>query len=425
MEDQGKKPDSSSQSGSSQWFVPKFGDKNGPMQGPYSTDEIIKLVMDGKLKLESELFHVTERVWKVAADVFPQFKINNLDKKIHFQPPPKPVELKDVHVVDLNHERTAGIDYFALLKDKDAARKYQHRVDHSGQSTSSSTSRGSSSSSRNNTQPESNNVIKMTMEPESTDIADTIGDFLGKYQRPIGIAASLAFLAIGSYSVYEGLKDDSIRDIAQEKPEKEISQSSVVDERESSKSVSRSASGTESLSVSSSLGTGKHKVHKFRGNVSTRKEVPHPVVSAAPPPPPPPTRPADRNDNQNQYQQDNYSNGAVTPPNYQPSGGAVTSSGGSFASSPNIIRNQPVPAPQPNQGYPEQTYPSDAANYQAVPSENNEYQNPNDYQNDQYNNYNNGNNVDPQTGYPQNPYYTDGPPPNQDPNAGQVDGSQF
>lgn len=59
-----------------------------------------------------------------------------------WQPPPRPPELRDVHVVDLNAERTDGIDYFALISDRkrEIERTRQERLER-GREDSSRSSR--------------------------------------------------------------------------------------------------------------------------------------------------------------------------------------------------------------------------------------------------------------------------------------------
>lgn len=105
------------------WFV----EVNGQKQGPYTSQQIMKLLMDGALKVESRIFDSAANAWKIASDVIPYLELENAPSptrshatraKAPFSPPPKPTELRDVHVVGLNDDPTGNIDYFALINDQ-------------------------------------------------------------------------------------------------------------------------------------------------------------------------------------------------------------------------------------------------------------------------------------------------------------------
>ncbi|MBI3554952.1 MAG: hypothetical protein HY074_01660 [Deltaproteobacteria bacterium] len=96
----------------------------------------MKLLMDGALKVESKIFDSTANVWKLAADVIPYLQLSSQQPpkkasgaakaataapKPAWNPPPKPTELKDVHIVDLNSEATGAVDYFALINNQQKA----------------------------------------------------------------------------------------------------------------------------------------------------------------------------------------------------------------------------------------------------------------------------------------------------------------
>lgn len=98
--------------------APWYLEVDGQAQGPYTSEEIMKLVMEGSLKVESRIFDSAANAWKLAADVIPYLNLSSPKNEPAWQPPPKPVELRDVHVVDLNLESTGGVDYFALISDR-------------------------------------------------------------------------------------------------------------------------------------------------------------------------------------------------------------------------------------------------------------------------------------------------------------------
>ena len=105
--------------------APWFLEADGAKQGPYTSQQIMKLLMDGALKVESKIFDSTANVWKLAADVIPYLELNTKKPaakatKSGWNPPPRPTELRDVHVVNLNSEATNGgtVDYFALINNQ-------------------------------------------------------------------------------------------------------------------------------------------------------------------------------------------------------------------------------------------------------------------------------------------------------------------
>jgi hypothetical protein len=99
--------------------APWFLEVEGRKQGPYTSQEIMKLVMDSALKVESKIFDSASNSWKIAADVIPYLDLGGpTGTQSIWQPPARPTELKDIHVVDLNSEVTGGIDYFALINDR-------------------------------------------------------------------------------------------------------------------------------------------------------------------------------------------------------------------------------------------------------------------------------------------------------------------
>ncbi len=163
------------------------------------------------------------------------------NKKPRWLPPPKPQELRDVHVVDLNEERTNGVDYFILINERKRelekrTQEYSARIESESQSdtiqrTSANPSHSIVSHSHHVNAPASSNIGKTPVgkasailpqphvvhkmhPPQTTEKPFTeifyskilifkpkIKELFISNKKTIALAASLAFVFTGTFVV--------------------------------------------------------------------------------------------------------------------------------------------------------------------------------------------------------------------------------
>src|SRR3989344_92449 len=105
--------------------APWYLEENGSKTGPYTSKQIMELVMDGKLKFENQIFDSLSEEWSKVEDIIPRLSFSgNGDEppsppsSSNWRAPPRPIEFKNVHVVELNSKATGNIDYLSLLAEK-------------------------------------------------------------------------------------------------------------------------------------------------------------------------------------------------------------------------------------------------------------------------------------------------------------------
>jgi len=268
------------------WYVAV----NGQAVGPYTSQQIMQQLMDGALKVESQVYDVQAKAWKLAADVVPYLNLDApaTSHNSNWQPPPKPPELRDVHVVDLNIEPTGGIDYFALIGDRKKELEIRARQKASrAQETVPQNSRTASAA------PRSVQVVKAPAESTDAKLVneavlhiDTRGpvlrlvDFIGtaavQHKKSIGIAASLALVFAGTFGVIRTLSDRGGRVPAALAPTPAPSHPVSMAPRNSS-------------SQNESIGSGRHRGRKNPGHDLVPAQ--HARIPETTPPPTPSSEP--------------------------------------------------------------------------------------------------------------------------------------
>lgn len=300
--------------------APWYLEVDGQTQGPYTSEEIMKLVMDGSLKVESRIFDSAANAWKLAADVIPYLNLSSPKTEPGWQPPPKPTELRDIHVVDLNLEATGGVDYFALISDRKreveraaAEARAAEAKAAATQALTRPTSAADGSQPRRLDQTSNRSLLGaarrtetpkivrvappieetrpaaairevspdlgrdgiIIKEAESESVFGRVRDFVAANTKPLAAAAALGFVFVGTYGVIRSLGDRSDNRLpatAEPKQEKR--------EAEKPRRVGVSASRD-------SLGSGKNRArNRQSSNVSRANVVAEPPVARVVPPQP-------------------------------------------------------------------------------------------------------------------------------------------
>lgn len=272
------------------WFVEVDGQK----QGPYTSQQIVKLVMDGALKIESKIFDAATETWKIAADVIPYLDLGaqQPQSETGWTPPARPKEMRDTHVVE-SSESANDVDYYALISDR---KKTQDRASQQGAGRSIGGARAQqekpgpqepqapkkpllsanrrADSSPAQTQPKSTIAEGLLIaQPESAslrielgakrfvEVFGAIASALRTNRTPISIAAALGLVFLGTYGAIKllsqrktGIGDREVAATTQSRPD------SRTDAR---KTEPKPSSGDE-------LGSGKHKIHRASGTIPPR-----------------------------------------------------------------------------------------------------------------------------------------------------------
>jgi hypothetical protein len=263
-------------------------------QGPYTSQEIMKLVIDGALKVEAKIYDSDANEWRIAADVIPQLDLAPPERASKgWQAPPRPTELRDFHIVDLNRQSTGNIDYFALVAERNRNAR----------------PRAVSKAGENNSSKESTNASSMkkdgitVLETERTgDIINLIRNpitFLAKHKTSLAVAASVSVVFIGTYHVMRTISENRSREpanapVAAAQPAKNNAATPVM-----------APQAGASLTADNTLGNGRNKIQKPNNAAPTR---PQPAPVAAFPAPPtqvvePPREPPQFYSSSQTYQQ--------------------------------------------------------------------------------------------------------------------------
>lgn len=346
--------------------APWFLEVDGQKQGPYTSQEIVKLLMDGALKVESRIFDSQAGLWKIAADVIPYLELNSAaaDSQSTWQPPPKPAEFRDVHIVDVSGKNTGEVDYFALLNDgrqqferqqaKTAAAIATARAQSTRQTAEAKLRQSAPVAQKNAAAPAtapSAGIDGLFLAEEDLGsglgkvlaFARRTGRFVNEYKSAMSIAAGLCFTALGTYGVVHSLSQRNSRDPANTQPPSAESNPTA--------NLIRSPRHLPKLTMQAtddSLGNGQHHINHGNGSVghpltSANHHLATPAPTAAEPTPPPRDPPqfysssdsaeAGNNSNENppnaaaqppaalaQPPIANNDNGVVQPPVFSPPG---------------------------------------------------------------------------------------------------------
>lgn len=236
---------------------------DGKEQGPYTSQEVMKLVMDGSLKLESKICDTATNTWKIAADVVPYLELNAPEQK-SWTPPPKPLELKDVHVVDLHSGGSEEIDYLALINER-------RRDTHSKKRTAPTPAH------REPTAPPSDTVTTSSSKEVAGFLSETVAsipEILKKHRTPLSIAAALAFVFAGTYGVIRNLTDRKGREPAN--TPSQATPAAPVAPATSASPTQKKPEASVDLNASSTkdgLGSGHNRVRRNTGSVSQYNET--------------------------------------------------------------------------------------------------------------------------------------------------------
>lgn len=288
------------------WFI----EVNGQKQGPFTAEDIKRLLMDGALKIESRIYDSVADTWKIAADVIPYLELGtnpSQSQQSSWQPPPRPVELRDTHVVDLKRDTSPGIDYFALISDgkrelervpqnvkKRPPEAPQKVLRHLAPSPASAPAQSASASKGLPTKVSSKPAEVVASQPKTspavsslkndgiltTEVDDDgifgfvtpIREFVLSYYKPLAMAAGLSFVFIGTYGVVRSMNEKTENRVPAADEEKRASPTPKP-------IPPPGASGD-------SLGTGKHPVSRQGGTASLRNRAldrQHSRVAEAPP----------------------------------------------------------------------------------------------------------------------------------------------
>lgn len=238
------------------WFLEVEGQSH-QKKGPYTSEEIMKLVMDGALKVESKIFDSVANSWKVAADVIPYLDLGGPSAPPSWQPPPRPSELRDIHVVDLNLESTeGGVDYFALISDRRREMERAQAVARAAEANKASQAAQAAVAARRHEKPsaaeeqvatnrallarnrrlENPKIVRVAPPLEETrpaqamreispslnndgiiikheegssiiDFVSRVREFAARNAKPLAAAAALAFVFAGTYGVVRSMGD--------------------------------------------------------------------------------------------------------------------------------------------------------------------------------------------------------------------------
>src|SRR5690349_20384419 len=120
-------------------------------------------------------------------------------------PPPRPPELRNIHVIDLNEELSDNIDYFALIHDRKRELE-KRRVDYTDRSKQRTIPRAPEETVNN--KPQRLITLKSRTEPKampphsSPDFkesapAHNVKSFFSEHRQFLAAAAALGFVFVG------------------------------------------------------------------------------------------------------------------------------------------------------------------------------------------------------------------------------------
>ncbi|MEW6056867.1 MAG: hypothetical protein AB1540_09655 [Bdellovibrionota bacterium] len=248
-----------------------FFESDGHRHGPFTAQEILKFLMEGALKLESKVYDSATDTWKIAADVVPYLDLGSSDAP-GWQPPPKPVELKDVHVVDVS---TKTPEYFALVPEKRSPRTESSRPSQKSSEPQrpqgaqpqaldqAPRALGSSSAPTQERAPlkvASDVSGILTLEEEKPLLISWLHQtsaFVRRHTSSISIAAGLALIFGGSYGLFRTLSSperEPAQSAAQTANQKDAAKPSIV------KTNAVSGNASTGSFYPSSLGSGQNPV---------------------------------------------------------------------------------------------------------------------------------------------------------------------
>jgi hypothetical protein len=101
-----------------------YFEENGLLQGPYSKDELIEFLLQGRLKVELKVYNPQENQWFALTDLIPALETEITRKKSSpnsaWLPPPKPIEIsKNLDSsAQLDQIITKETNYFSVLQKK-------------------------------------------------------------------------------------------------------------------------------------------------------------------------------------------------------------------------------------------------------------------------------------------------------------------
>lgn len=260
------------------WY---YKNKIEQLVGPFSNQEILKLIMEGVIKVENPIFNSHTNEWAIAADVISLIKIeenSDHEPSMHtkyIKLPPRPQELKDVHVVDPNAEQKGQIDYFELINDiiKKNNEPYRNQSYSSAKRFGKDESQEFRESNSIKEEPSLNQTLK-----DGASFFAKFTSLLSQYNRPLVTAASLALVFYGTYNFIKSVSDNSSERNPASKNDKETKV-----ENANTESVKAVRSENIKMGSDSKIGTGTEKVNHHSGGIKPSQ----PAVNsnrATPPP---------------------------------------------------------------------------------------------------------------------------------------------
>ena len=243
------------------------------MEGPYTSKEILKFIMDGVLKIESRIYDVENNIWAVASDVVPHLGAEDApaaapEPSSNWTPPPRPTVLKDTHVVDLHGENTGKVDYLALIsktkrpgESAQAANRPLQGL-HQQQKSSKSFTAGM----KPTTTPDQDLAHELA---GATDALRSAGNFFKGHQRVIFTAAGLALVFVGSFSLFKSMSGDKART-----PATSANQPAETSREAAQKIAVRPTTDPIQMKDSGEIGSGRKRISRASGGVSDNAPAP-------------------------------------------------------------------------------------------------------------------------------------------------------
>jgi hypothetical protein len=271
----------------------------------------MKLVIDGALKVEAKIYDSEANEWKIAADVIPQLDLApTLRSSKVWQAPPRPTELRDFHIVDLNRQSTGNIDYFALIAERNRNARPRTLTDATSGKVRAD---GTSDTAQSSLKKDGITVLETERTGDIITLFTNPKAFVAKHSTSLAVAASVSVVFIGTYHAMRSISESRSRVPANAPvaatPAKAISTAPVM-----------APQAGASLTADGTLGNGRNKVQKANSATPDRPNAPPPTVYQAPAPAEaePPREPPQFYSSREGLQQGDPNSGTVSPPGFVP-----------------------------------------------------------------------------------------------------------